>query len=254
MRVKILASGSKGNCTYVECGSTKFLIDVGINFLQVKKELEAISVDINSLDFILLTHTHSDHIKGLKTLVSKTNIKVCASLELIEELKDKFNLQYVTIIYDCFDYKGIDIKLIPLSHDVPCYGFNIKYEDNKLVYITDTGYLNRRYFSMISNADVYIIESNHDEKILMNGNYPYILKQRIIGDKGHLSNSMAASILKKVIGYRTKYIFLAHLSEENNTKELAFDEFAKCLQETDFDIERLIVTDQYLSTGMVEIL
>ena len=254
MRIKVLASGSKGNCTYVECGDNKFLIDIGISFLQVKKELIDISVDINDLDFILLTHTHSDHIKGLKTLLSRTKINVCASLELIEELRDKFNLQCVTVIYDYFEYKGIDIKLIPLSHDVPCYGFNIEYEYNRLVYITDTGYLNRRYFDMISNADIYIIESNHDEKILMGGNYPYILKQRIIGDKGHLSNGMAASILKKVIGPRTKYIFLAHLSEENNTKQLAFDEFVKSLRETNFDLERIIITDQYLSTGMVEIL
>lgn len=253
MRIKVLASGSKGNCTYVECGDNKFLIDIGISFLQVKKELIDISVDINDLDFILLTHTHSDHIRGLKTLLSKIQIKVYVTEEIFDELKTKFDFDSFHLIYEEINYNGIYIKLLPLSHDVSCYGFNITYEGKNMTYITDTGYLNRRYFDIISNSDIYVIESNHDEKLLMDGTYPYILKQRIIGDKGHLSNVMASNILKKIIGHKTKYIFLAHISEENNTKQLAYEQTKRILEESEFNIENLIITDQYLSTEMVEI-
>lgn len=253
MNIKILASGSKGNCTYIQTQNTKFLIDIGISFLQLKNELHNMSVNVDDLDFIILTHTHSDHIKGLKTLLSKTKIKLYIVSDLLEKLKDKIVLESVCLVQDSFEYNEINIRLFPLSHDVPCYGFCIEYQNSKLIYITDTGYLNRRYFDMINNADMYIIESNHDEKILMDGNYPYILKQRIIGDKGHLSNNMAASILRKVVGPNTKYIFLAHLSEENNTKKLAYNETKNILEETNFNIDNLVITDQYLSTEMVEI-
>ena len=168
MKIKILASGSKGNCTYIECGNIKFLIDVGISFMQLKRQLNDISVDVDDLNFVLLTHTHSDHIKGLKTLLSKTKTKMYIADDLSNELKNKISFNSVHIIYECFENNGIEIKLFPLSHDVPCYGFCIEYEKSKLIYITDTGYLNRRYLEIISNADVYILESNHDERVLMN--------------------------------------------------------------------------------------
>lgn len=251
MKIKVLSSGSKGNCTYIECGNTRFLIDMGITLSKLKGELQEISISIDDIDFIILTHTHSDHIKGLKALLSKSNIKLYTTSLIYEKLIEKMNIDTFHMINEEFDYNNINIKLLPLSHDVICYGFVVSYEKNKLVYITDTGYLNRRYFDEINNCDIYIIESNHDEKMLMGGNYPHVLKQRIIGDYGHLSNAMSASILRRIIGPRTKYIILAHLSEENNLKELAEEEMKKNLK--DFDFRNLIIADQYLSTETVEI-
>ena len=129
----------------------------------------------------------------------------------------------------------------------------IKYNEHELVYITDTGYLNKRYFPRIKNKDVYIIEANHDEVMLMNGPYPFILKQRILSDKGHLSNEATANILLKLVGSRTKYIFLAHISEHNNTKELALKTVTDKLDEINFNHDNIILTDQYISLEMVEV-
>ena len=100
-----------------------------------------------------------------------------------------------------------------MSHDVPCHGILLEYKNKELVYITDTGYVNKKYIPKILNKDFYIIETNYNEKMLMEGPYPYILKQRIIGDSGHMSNRYAGSLLAKCIGEKTKYIFLAHISE-----------------------------------------
>src|SRR5699024_1080680 len=112
---------------------------------------------------------------------------------------------------------------IKTSHDAKgSVGFLITEDDNSIVYITDTGYINRKYFPLLENKNIYYIESNHDEKMLMDGPYPYYLKQRIISDEGHLSNDTTAKYLKKLVGDNTKYIILAHLSEHNNKEELAY--------------------------------
>ena len=147
----------------------------------------------------------------------------------------------------------MSVELLPVSHDVSCYSFIINYKNKNLVYVTDTGYLNKRYFDKLKNKDVYIIESNHDETMLMNGPYPFILKQRILSDRGHLSNKATARILTKLIGDNTKYIFLAHISEHNNTKQLVLDEITRELSNINFNLDKIILTDQYISLEMVEV-
>ncbi len=253
MKVKVIASGSKGNCTYVECGTTKFLIDMGINFVQLSNSLNEIGIKVNDISFILITHIHTDHIKGLQSLLKKTNITMYSSTGIYEYLSKKIEIKNFHIIDKYYMINGIDIEQFPLSHDVECYGFLIKFDNRELVYITDTGYLNKRYYDILKNKDIYIIESNHDEKMLMDGPYPYILKQRIVSDKGHLSNSTTAKILKKIIGNKTKYVFLAHISEHNNTKELAFNQVCEQLKDNNFDLNNLLITDQYISMEIVEV-
>lgn len=253
MKIKVLASGSKGNCTYIDCGNVKLLIDAGISYLQIKKILEEDSININDINIVLVTHSHNDHIKGLATLLNKTDITLCTHSDVYEELILKMNIPKFHLIDSDYMINTIEIETIPLSHDVPCYSYKIKCDNKTLVYITDTGYLNKKYFSKIKNKDVYIIEANHDESMLMDGPYPFVLKQRIISDRGHLSNLATGRILSKIIGPKTKYVFLAHISEHNNKKELALQQVKQQLQSEEIDFSNIIITDQYVSLDMVEV-
>ncbi len=253
MKIKVIASGSKGNCTYIECGTTKILIDAGINYLQIKRALEECNVDINDIDLVLLTHIHNDHIKGLATLLKKTSATLCTHSTVYEELRKKIEISKFHMLDYEYSYKDVEIELFALSHDVSCYGYIISYDKKEIVYITDTGYLNKKYYPKIKNKDVYIIEANHDEKMLMNGPYPYILKQRIVGDNGHLSNNTTGYILSKILGKNTKCVFLAHISEHNNTKELALKQVKKQLKENNVDFDNFVITDQYVALDMVEV-
>ena len=253
MKIQVLASGSKGNCTYIETANTKILIDCGISFLRIKNELEKINVKIESLNGILISHIHNDHISGLASLVKKINIPVYIHEDLYLEIKKIIPIENIKIINSDFLINDINIKLITASHDVPAFGFIIDDGINSVVYLTDTGYINRKYYELTKNKTIYIIESNHDEKMLMEGSYPYILKQRVLSDKGHLSNRYTGSYLNKTIGKNTKYIILAHLSENNNTPELALEQVKEQLSDIEFDYEKIIVAKQYEETEMVEV-
>lgn len=253
MKVKVIASGSKGNCTYIECGNKKILIDAGISYLQIQKELKTMDINVKDIDLVLVTHSHSDHIKGLQTLLNKTDIKLCCPIDVFEDISKKIIVNNYLVIDQELFLDEVEINTIVLSHDVSCYSYIIKSYGITAVYITDTGYLNRKYFNQIKNKEIYIIESNHDENILMNGPYPFILKQRILSDKGHLSNHATANILKKIVGNKTKYVFLAHLSEHNNKVEIAREESENVLREIGFNTDNLIITDQYISTDRIEV-
>ena len=256
MKVRIIASGSKGNSTYIECNELKILIDAGVSFSQMKKSLSEIGVDMSEINIVLITHSHNDHTKGLSMLLNHySDIVVCTIPEVYLDLVNNLKLnisKYILIDEDIF-IENVLITSIRTSHDVPSSAYIIKSDSTELVYITDTGYLNRKYFEKISNKDIYVIESNHDEKMLMDGPYPFILKQRILSDKGHLSNVTTAKILSKVIGEKTKYIFLAHISEHNNTKELALSEIKRELSKSKFDLNKIIITDQFVSLDVVEV-
>lgn len=253
MKIQVLASGSKGNSTYIESKDTKILIDAGIPFPRIKKSLEKIDVDLNTIDGILITHTHSDHIGGLASIIKKLDIPVFVREELYPEIKKIIQeSNIVTIDEDSFSIKGLDIEIIKASHDVPAFGFVISDEDKRVLYLTDTGYINRKYMTLLKNLDAYIIESNHDEKMLMEGPYPYVLKQRVISDKGHLSNKYTGSCLNKSIGDNTKYIILAHLSENNNTPELALEQVQNELKDHKLQ-NKIITAKQYEETEMIEV-
>ncbi len=253
MKIKILASGSKGNCTYIDCENTKILLDVGINLKQIEDSLNTIDVTLKEMDAVLISHTHSDHIKGLATLVRKVGLKVYITIDLLKDIRKIIPIENIVIIDNKFNINDVSITLINTSHDVKSYGFIIEYNGKSLVHITDTGYINRKYYDITSNKDIYVIEANHDEEMLMNGPYPYILKQRVIGDVGHLSNRHTGKYLATAIGNNTKYIFLAHISENNNTKELALHDVKEELKDTEFDINNIILTSQNESSIEVEV-
>lgn len=223
MKFITLSSGSKGNSSIVMCGNINLIIDAGISFLSLKSSLNKLNKKIDDITGILITHCHKDHTKGLPTIIKNTALKVLIPEKMYPELSDMVPKNRVIFIKDNNKLLDVNIKLIHTSHDVDCsVGYIIEYQKKSLVYITDTGYLSKKVLNSITNKNIYLIESNHDEEMLMNGPYPPFLKQRVISDKGHLSNRVTAEYLNEVVGDDTKYVLLAHLSEKNNTPDLAF--------------------------------
>ena len=251
MKVKTIASGSKGNCTIVLCENTNIIIDMGISYLTLKKSLEENSLSFENFSGILVTHCHKDHTKGLASLVSKTNLPVYIPETMYDSLKEYVPYAKCNFIDDEFEINDVKIELIHTSHDAPSsVGFIINHCEKSLVYVTDTGYINRKYLAKMVNKDAYIIESNHDEIMLMDGPYPRFLKERVISDKGHLSNKTTAKYLKKIIGSNTKNILLAHLSEKNNTEELAL----QAMHDEGLDEKvNIMIARQYEESNMIEV-
>lgn len=253
MKIKVLSSGSKGNSTLVMTDNVKILIDVGMNYQYIEKELEKVEISPLDVTHILITHTHSDHIKGLKTFLKKTGIHVSIPYDMKEEMLEFIPYDLIDFLEEDNNFLGLSVSLIHTSHDTASsVGFIINDEKSSLVYVTDTGYINRKYLKKIGNKSVYIMESNHDEEMLMEGPYPYYLKQRVLSDSGHLSNKMASKYLSTVVGEKTKYIILAHLSEKNNTEELAKETLTKKLEDTCFN-GKLLIARQSEALDLIEV-
>ena len=249
MKVSVLASGSKGNCTYVETSDNKMLIDVGMSNLYVEKKLMSLGVKPSDINSVFITHTHIDHIAGLKVFINKYNPKVFLTSKMYEDLKNIIK-DYV-IIEDQLNIGDLNVQIFKTSHDASdSLGYIFKNNDKEFVYVTDTGYINSKNLNLLMNKDLYIFESNHDVELLMNNpHYPYHIKQRILGDKGHLSNVQCGEYLKKVVGNKTQFIILAHLSEQNNNQELALNNIKNNVS-TDIQI---MVAAQNDNTELIEI-
>lgn len=244
MKIKVLASGSKGNVTFIEYENTRILIDIGMTTHYVEDKLREMEVNPRSIDAILITHTHNDHILGLKSFTRKYETPVYMSSKMAQIISTKNNV----FITKEMIIKDVNVKVIRTSHDIESYGYII---NDKLVYITDTGYINDKYFDMLKDKEIYIMESNHDVEKLMDGPYPYNLKRRILSDKGHLSNEMCSEYLSKLIGKNTKCVILAHLSEINNLEELAINEFKS--KKKNCTVEKIIIAKPKEPTELIEI-
>ena len=242
MRIVVLSSGSKGNTTFIESGNTKILIDLGNSCKYVTDKLKEIGVSPNEIDAILITHTHIDHVKGLKVFTNKYKTNVYISNKMKNDLDYLENYQ---LIEEIINIKDLLINTIKTSHDTEeSFGYVIESNNKSLVYITDTGYINEKYYKLLSNKNIYILESNHDIEMLHNGPYPLKLRQRILGDKGHLSNYDCSKYLSNFIGNNTKCIMLAHLSQDNNTPSIAYDTLIERLDSNNQSIDKIIILEQ----------
>lgn len=255
MQVSVLSSGSKGNSVLVKTNNTKILIDLGVTKSYAEEKLKEIGVDPKEIDAILITHTHSDHIQGLKVFLKKYHTKLYVNkiiLNLLSEFIDDFE-------YELYDSNkivigDIDINIIKTSHDADgSVGFVLENNKKSVVYITDTGYINKRYYDILTNRNMYIFESNHDVEMLMNGKYPYHIKQRIVGDKGHLSNVDSAYYLSEFVGNDTNTIVLAHLSDDNNTYDKALESINSALTSKNKSVKKILIAKQKQRTDLMEV-
>lgn len=252
MKVIVLSSGSKGNTTYIETNEGRILIDAGNTCKYILNKLEEHQINPLSIDAVLITHTHTDHIKGLPVLLK--HINACTYITEKMHPYMEYLENYHIINEESFKIKDMFIEVIKTSHDTEdSVGYIINNKGKSIVYITDTGYINKRYFDILKNKDIYIMESNHDIEMLNNSSYPFATRQRILSDKGHLSNYDSAKYLSKFIGNKTKYILLAHLSEENNTKDLAYNTLIDRLNKENIKVENIIVTNQNKETEFINI-
>lgn len=217
MKFHLLASGSKGNCFVLQEGNRTIVIDCGSTKKHLVSSFHDVNINIDDVDLVLLTHNHTDHIKQLKLFENS----LIYSPVFLEERKDARILRprsYFTID------QTIKVTSIPLSHDADVtLGFIIENKKEKLVYITDTGYIKDEYTELLYGADYIIIESNHDVGMLMKCNRPYYIKSRIQGEYGHLNNEDCANTLEKIVSSNTKEIVLAHISQDANTYEKALE-------------------------------
>lgn len=235
MRVCNLASGSAGNCTYVETESVKILIDAGLTINDLSDRLSMLGVKIDEIHAVIITHEHIDHIRCIQTLANKYNVNLYAHVDewpAINSKIKKITASHQIAFFDTpFKIYDIEITPIKLSHDSNlCYGFCLENNNKKFSILTDLGQTNDRILSMAKGSVLVYLEANHDEEMLRaNPNYPLILKQRILSNRGHLSNISCAKAIEKLVVGGTKQIVLSHLSEKNNTPDLAYNTVCKYL-------------------------
>lgn len=219
-----LTSGSSGNATFVSDGETKLLIDCGMSGSRLKSALSNVDVDISELDAVLITHEHSDHIKGLGVIARKYQIPVFATFKTFSGMKNigEFDDSLKNAITDELEIGKIGIRAFSIPHDaLDPVGYNFFIDNTKLSLATDIGKMNDDVFTSIEGSKYVILESNHDVDILRLGSYPYSLKKRILSPFGHLSNEDAAKTALKLAESGTEHFMLAHLSRENNLPEIA---------------------------------
>jgi len=232
MKACVLASGSKGNVTYIETNNHHILLDMGKNMKYICDCLKKIDVDPKSIDVILISHLHSDHTSALETFIKKYKPMVCMPQEMFESLESIEAYEHIKIYEDEIILDDLKIHAIKSSHDaIASRNFIFESEGHSIVQVTDTGYIKSKYFNLLKNRDVYFLESNHDIEMLTHGPYPEWLKRRVLSDEGHLSNQAAGFYLSKLIGDNTQKILLMHLSEVNNDKEIALKTVNETLEE-----------------------
>lgn len=240
-----LFSSSKGNCTYVFSDTTKILIDVGISSKRLTERLIKDNIKPEEIQAILITHEHSDHTKGIRVFSKKFNVPVFASEKTwgtLVSLEIPDSLKHTFIVGTSFKIGDICINPFSIPHDAidPC-GFSMTSGKNKVTVATDMGHLTGELLYNFEKSDSILLEANHDVAMLRSGNYPYFLKERVIGNFGHLSNALSAEAVEYLIKKGTKKFILAHLSEENNIPELALETVRSRLLTNNIDLSDILI-------------
>lgn len=240
-----IASGSKGNCSLVCCGGSRFLIDLGVSVRNLKKTLAGLDLEIEDLTGILLTHAHSDHIKGLETLVKKYDVPLYASVgtawEICEKVPTAKGKISEFLAGSRFGLEQTEIQSVRTPHDSSeSVGYVFAWRGGRLGFATDLGFMPSGVEEELLGCDTVVLESNHDLEMLAWGPYPEHLKARIRGNRGHLSNEDCAACACDLVRSGTQRLILAHLSETNNRPELALATTQKRLAAEHLDCQVLV--------------
>lgn len=237
-QVAMLASGSKGNAALIKAAGQMFLIDMGLSCRELVKRLQKLNIEPKQLQAIFITHEHSDHIKGLATFTKKYSVPIYSSEKTWRAIFAKENgiIRSACHIIDTnITYNGVKISSFEIPHDASDphgYMFEDLQSGEKCTYLTDTGFITDTVRAAVSNADLLILEANHDIEMLKQGRYPQLLKQRILSTRGHLSNESAGWLLANM-EKKPRTVFLAHLSEENNRPRIALETVKGILEHSD---------------------
>ena len=231
MKIVFASLGSKGNATLIQQDDTLIQIDMGVSLKCVRAGLEILGKSFSDIQALFITHEHSDHIKGLPLYHDR--IPVYAGEGTLPDIPE-----------ECFLHEGEaidigDLTILPFrsSHDaIHPFNFILLGGGKKFGYVTDTGYIRSRGIKALKNCDYYLMESNYDIQMLMNGSYPAMLKRRIHGKKGHLSNIDSALYCCEIMGSKTKQVFLGHMSDDNNLPEVALKTYYNVFEEQGVDI------------------
>lgn len=232
MKICSLASSSKGNCTIVYNDNEILIVDLGIVYKDLLEKFELLKLDINKVVGVIITHEHSDHIKGVQTFFRATGKPIYCHYNSVDGVLKKNKIPMSGIIRFDGDFKvgSFDISPFEVSHDVFCVGYNIYENTNKISIVTDLGYTTNAVVERLFDSRLVILEANHDEKMLVAGPYPAILKSRILSKKGHLSNVSSAKVVAELAQHNVRQVLFAHLSEENNTPQLCYDTICEYLE------------------------
>ena len=236
-----LYSGSSGNSLFVQTKNTKLLVDAGVSSKKIELALNDIDVDPSTLDGILITHEHSDHVQGLGTLSKKFDLPVFVNQETLDAMpkqKDKISEKNIKTFKVAENFSIGDLTINPFSipHDAanPC-GFNITKDDKKISIATDIGHMTNSILKNLEESLFIMLEANYDPEVLKCSTYPFTLKSRIAGPTGHLSNQIAGKTISHLLKSGLKNAMLGHLSKESNFPELAYKTVVEELMENNYD-------------------
>lgn len=249
-----LASGSKGNCVYLGTGKTKVLIDAGISAKAIQTRLSEINVDLADIDAILITHEHTDHIQGLKTLAYKMGIPVLANHETAKGIVDTFHDCPKFKIFstgETFEFGDLEIHPFSIQHDtVDPVAFTIKTGSLKLGFCTDLGFATTLVQSQLQGCDYLYLEANHQPSMVHASSRPMIYKQRVLSRSGHLSNEACGTLLAQVYNPKLKHVHLAHLSSECNSPETALQVVKTILEEKGIQLDLCTAPQEKVSRAI----
>jgi phosphoribosyl 1,2-cyclic phosphodiesterase len=258
-----LSSGSSGNCYYLGNEFHGILIDAGISGSSIRRTLKKLSISMQTIMGVMITHNHIDHVRGLYQLTRKNSLPAFTTPKIWKSILSPKN----NISIDCireiglqqkFHVAGFDIEAFPVFHDAPeTIGFHICAGNKKITIVTDLGHICQTAAHYIRAANLLVIESNYDEQMLMNGNYPEYLKTRIQSDRGHLGNHQTSAFLADNISDDLNHICLAHLSKNNNTPERALQTLQQTLSDRGISLnaqQRISILNRDMPSDMIELI